>query len=36
MSGPLALWHTEHVYFRRLLELLQRELDAFHRGDRQN
>ena len=36
MSGPLALWHTEHVYFRRLLELLQRELDAFHRGDRPN
>jgi hemerythrin-like domain-containing protein len=36
MSGPLALWHTEHVYFRRLLELLQRELDAFHRGERPN
>lgn len=36
MNGPLALWHTEHVYFRRLLELLQRELDAFHRGERPN
>jgi hemerythrin-like domain-containing protein len=36
MSGPLALWHTEHVYFRRLLELLQRELDAFHRAERPN
>jgi hemerythrin-like domain-containing protein len=36
MSGPLALWHTEHVYFRRLLELLQREVDAFHRGERPN
>lgn len=36
MSGPLALWHTEHVYFRRLLELLQRELDAFHHGERPN
>ena len=36
MSGPLALWHTEHVYFRRLLELLHRELDAFHRGERPN
>src|SRR5215212_10059134 len=36
MSGPLALWHTEHVYFRRLLELLQHELDAFHRGERPN
>ena len=36
MSGPLGLWHTEHVYFRRLLELLQRELDAFHHGERPN
>ena len=36
MSGPLAIWHTEHVYFRRLLELLQRELDGFHRGERPN
>jgi hemerythrin-like domain-containing protein len=36
MSGPLTLWHTEHVYFRRLLELLQHELDCFHRGERPN
>src|SRR3954470_7219656 len=36
MSGPLAIWHTEHVYFRRLLELLQNELDTFHRGERPN
>ena len=36
MSGPLAIWHTEHIYFRRLLELLQKELDAFHRGERPN
>jgi len=36
MSGPLAVWHTEHVYFRRLLELLQNELDTFHRGERPN
>lgn len=36
MSGPLAIWHTEHVYFRRLLELLQQELDTFHRGERPN
>jgi len=34
MTGPVAHWHTEHVYFRRLLELLHRELDAFHRGER--
>ena len=36
MSGPLAIWHTEHIYFRRLLELLQKELDSFHRGERPN
>jgi hemerythrin-like domain-containing protein len=36
MNGPVALWHTEHVYFRRLLELLQAELDEFHRGERPN
>lgn len=36
MTGPVAHWHTEHVYFRRLLELLQAELDAFHRGESPN
>jgi len=36
MTGPLAIWHTEHVYFRRLLELLQNEIDTFHRGERPN
>jgi hemerythrin-like domain-containing protein len=36
MTGPLSIWHTEHVYFRRLLELLQQELDTFHRGQRPN
>ena len=34
MSGPVALWYTEHAYFRRLLELLHREVDAFHRAER--
>ena len=32
--SPVALWHTEHVYFGRLLVLLQQELDQFHRGER--
>jgi len=36
MSDPIAHWHAEHVYFRRLLGLLHRELDAFHRGERPN
>jgi hemerythrin-like domain-containing protein len=34
MRTPVAVWHAEHVYFRRLLELLQREVDCFHRGER--
>jgi len=33
---PVAAWHSEHVYFARLLELLRRELDVFHRGERPN
>jgi hemerythrin-like domain-containing protein len=36
MTGPIALWHGEHVYFRRLLELMRQELDCFHRGERPN
>jgi hemerythrin-like domain-containing protein len=29
-------WHDEHDYFRRLLALLQRQLDVFHGGERPN
>lgn len=36
MIDPVAVWHTEHVYFGQLLALLRRELDVFHRGDRPN
>jgi len=36
MNGPLSIWHTEHVYFQRLLELLQQEVDKFHRAERPN
>ncbi len=36
MTGPVAMWHAEHVYFRRLLELLQAEVEAFHRAERPN
>jgi hemerythrin-like domain-containing protein len=36
MAGPIAAWHTEHVYFNQLLHLLQRELDVFHTGERPN
>ena len=29
-------WHAEHEYFRRLLTLLQKQLDVFHGGERPN
>ena len=35
-AGPIAHWHTEHVYFNRLLELLHREADLFATGERPN
>lgn len=36
LMGPVAAWHTEHVYFNQLLELLKRQLDLFHRGGTPN
>ena len=33
---PVSAWHEEHVYFRRLLDLLQREVEAFHADRRPN
>ena len=35
-SIPITAWHAEHVHFRVLLDLLQRELDVFHTGERPN
>jgi hemerythrin-like domain-containing protein len=32
----ITAWHDEHRYFMRLLELLQREIDRFHTGERPN
>jgi hemerythrin-like domain-containing protein len=34
--NPIAAWHEEHVYFNRLLQLLQREVYVFHGGGRPN
>ena len=31
---PIAAWHAEHAYFGRLLDLLQRQVDVFHGGER--
>jgi len=35
-KSPVAGWHADHVYFRRLLHLLHKELDVFHGGERPN
>jgi len=32
MSDPIALWHAEHVNFASLLDILEKQLDLFHRG----
>ena len=36
MAEPLAAWHSEHVNFARLLDLLEKQVAAFHRGERPN
>jgi len=36
MPTPVAIWHTEHVYFKRLLDLLRRQVDVFQTGERPN
>jgi hemerythrin-like domain-containing protein len=36
ISTPVKTWHMEHVYFRRLLERLQKEVDLFATGERPN
>src|SRR5215510_2669318 len=36
MAEPLAVWHAEHVNFARLLDLLERQVAAFQRGERPN
>jgi len=29
---PIERWHADHVYFRRLLDLLEKQVDIFHVG----
>jgi hemerythrin-like domain-containing protein len=36
MFDPIKAWHEEHMYFRRLLRLLQQEMDVFASGDEPN
>ncbi len=33
MSDSIALWHTEHVNFATLLDLLDGQFDLFHKGE---
>jgi len=36
MADPIAAWHAEHGYFRRLLALLRKQIDVFRTGERPN
>jgi hemerythrin-like domain-containing protein len=36
MARPTDKWHAEHLYFKQLLNLLQKEVDAFAEGRRPN
>jgi hemerythrin-like domain-containing protein len=36
MAEPLPAWHAEHVSFARLLDLLEAQVAAFHRGEHPN
>ena len=36
MANPIDAWHAEHVYFKRLLDLLHKQVDVFHTGERPN
>ncbi|HEV8259229.1 MAG TPA: hemerythrin domain-containing protein [Burkholderiales bacterium] len=36
MTDAMTAWHAEHAYFRQLLDLLHKQVDLFHTGDRPN
>lgn len=36
MSDSIAMWHAEHRHFTRLLDLLERQVVAFHADDQPN
>ena len=36
MSEMIALWHAEHAQFARLLNMLDKEVNAFHEGEQPN
>lgn len=36
MSDPLAGWHSEHARFSHLLDILDAQVESFHRGEQPN
>ncbi len=36
MTAPIAEWHEDHVKFSQLLNLLEQQVAAFHRGEHPN
>ena len=36
MANPIAAWRAEHAYFKQLLDLLRKQVDVFHTGERPN
>lgn len=36
MIDPLAGWHTDHIHFAQLLDLLEEQVSIFHRGELPN
>ena len=36
MSDSIALWHAEHRHFSRLLDMLEKQVAAFHSDDQPN
>ncbi|WP_439686165.1 Hemerythrin-like domain-containing protein [Cupriavidus oxalaticus] len=30
---PLAAWHTDHIHFASLLDLLEKQVSTFHQGE---
>ncbi|MDA1118759.1 MAG: hypothetical protein O2979_12330 [Proteobacteria bacterium] len=36
MVDPIAAWHADHVRFRHLLEMLEKEVVLFHSGEQPN
>ena len=36
MADALYVWHTDHIHFAQLLDILEAQVSAFHRGESPN